>query len=234
MRVTAYVGFDLETTGVSSFRDVPVSYGFVEHVRADNGVVTRSEGGYVNPGVAIPPGASAIHGITNEMVSDAPVLKEAVEEIAQRLGSIWSAGGVIVGMNVSYDLTMIDSLCRRLAIGTLEQRGSVGPVLDILILDRHFDKWRKGARKLNDICLFYGVTLTGAHSAVDDAEASLGVFEEMQRRYPAIGEIPLSAINDTSRIWYQEWLTSFSSYLEKRGEGPVNSGRYEWPIHQDR
>jgi DNA polymerase-3 subunit epsilon len=232
--LTAYVGFDLETTGVSSFRDVPVSYGFVEHVRGDGGFDTRSEGGYVNPGVAIPAGATAIHGITNEMVGDAPVLKEAVEEIARRLGSIWSTGGAIVGMNVSYDLTMIDSLCRRLAIRTLEQRGAVGPVIDILILDRHFDKWRKGARKLNDLCLHYGVTLTGAHSAVEDAEASLSVFEAMQIQYPAIGEIPLSAINDTSRVWYQEWLTSFSTYLEKKGEGPVNGGRYEWPIHQDR
>ncbi|HVA70741.1 MAG TPA: exonuclease domain-containing protein [Acidimicrobiales bacterium] len=232
--MTTYVGFDLETTGVSSFRDVPVSYGFVEHVRSAQGVETRSEGGYVNPGVAIPAGASAIHGITNEMVSDAPALTEAAEAIAQRLGSIWATGGVIVGMNVSYDLTMIDSLCHRLATATLEQRGTVGPVLDILILDRHFDKWRKGARKLNDLCLHYGVNLTGAHSAVEDAEASLNVLEEMQRQFPAIGELSVSAINDTSRAWYQEWLTSFSSYLEKRGEGPVNVGRFEWPIHQDR
>jgi DNA polymerase-3 subunit epsilon len=232
--VTVYIGFDLETTGVSSFRDVPVSYGFVEHVRSANGIATQSEDGYVNPGMAIPAGASAIHGITDAMVSDAPALNETVELIAQRLTSIWFAGGVIVGMNVSYDLTMVDSLCHRLAIATLEQRGSVGPVLDILILDRHFDKWRKGARKLTDLCLHYGVTLASAHSAVEDAEASLNVLEAIQVQYPEIEEVPISAINDTSRAWYQEWLASFSTYLEKKGEGPINSGRYEWPIHQDR
>lgn len=232
--MTTYIGFDLETTGVSSFRDVPVSYGFVEHVRDASGVTIRSEGGYVNPGVAIPAGASAIHGITNDMVSDAPALKDAVEMITERLGSIWSTGGVVVGMNVSYDLTMIDSLCQRLGTASLEQRGGVGPVLDILILDRHFDKWRKGARKLADLCLHYGVTLADAHAAVEDAEASLSVFETMQVQYPAIEEIPVSAINETLRAWYQEWLASFSTYLEKRGEGPVSVGRYEWPIHQDR
>jgi DNA polymerase-3 subunit epsilon len=187
----------------------------------------------VNPGRAIPAGASAIHGITDAMVCDAPVLKDAVEEIAQRLTSIWSTGGVIVGMNVSYDLTMIDSLCQRLATATLEQRGAVGPVLDILILDRHFDKWRKGGRKLTDLCLHYGVTLVGAHSALEDADASLNVWEAIQVKYPEIREIPISTINDTSRAWYQEWLASFSTYLEKRGEGPINTGRYEWPIHQD-
>jgi DNA polymerase-3 subunit epsilon len=232
--VTVYVGFDLETTGISSFRDVPVSYGFVEHVRSANEIETRREDGYVNPGTAIPAGASAIHGITDAMVKDAPVLEDAVETITQRLTSIWSSGGVIVGMNVSYDLTMVDSLCQRLAVATLEERGTVGPVFDILILDRHFDKWRKGARKLTDLCVHYGVTLAGAHSAVADAEASLSVLEAMQLQYPAIGEIPVSAINDTSRAWYQVWLASFSTYLEKKGEGPINIGRYEWPIHQDR
>lgn len=232
--MTVYVGFDLETTGVSSFHDAPVSYSFVEHVRSANATEIRSESGYVNPGVAIPAGAFAIHGISDEMVSDAPALKDAVEGIAQRLNTIWSSGGVIVGMNVSYDLTMIDSLCRRLATATLGQRGAIGPVLDILILDRHFDKWRKGARKLTDLCSHYGVTLSSAHTAADDAEASLNVLEAMQELYPAIGELPITAINDTSRAWYQEWLTSFSSYLEKKGEGPVNVGRYEWPIHQDR
>ncbi len=231
--MTVYIGFDLETTGVSSFRDVPVSFGFVEHLHSANGTVARSESGFVNPGRAIPAGASAIHGITDAMVCDAPVLKDAVEEIAQRLTSIWSTGGVIVGMNVSYDLTMIDSLCQRLATATLEQRGAVGPVLDILILDRHFDKWRKGGRKLTDLCLHYGVTLVGAHSALEDADASLNVWEAIQVKYPEIREIPISTINDTSRAWYQEWLASFSTYLEKKGEGPINTGRYEWPIHQD-
>jgi DNA polymerase-3 subunit epsilon len=232
--VTLYVGFDLETTGVSSFRDAPVSYGFVEHVRSASEEETRSEGGYVNPGMAIPAGAFAIHGITDAMVSDAPALQDAAELIAQRLTSIWATGGVIVGMNVSYDLTMVDSLCRRLSIATLEERGTVGPVIDILILDRHFDKWRKGARKLTDLCVHYGVTLSGAHSAVEDAEASLNVMEAMQLQYSAIRDIPIEAINDTLRAWYQEWLASFSTYLEKKGEGPINAGRYEWPIHQDR
>lgn len=231
--MTDFIGFDLETTGVSSFLDVPVSYGFVEHVRGANEILTRREGGYVNPGVPIPVGASAIHGITNEMVSGAPALEDAVELIAERLCSIWSSGGVIVGMNLSYDLTMVDSLCRRLATATLEQRGDVGPVFDVLILDRHFDKWRKGARKLTSLCSHYGVTLGQAHSAVEDAEASLNVLEVMFQQYPAIGEIPVSVINETLRAWYQEWLGSFSTYLEKKGEGPINTGRYEWPIHRD-
>jgi DNA polymerase-3 subunit epsilon len=231
--VTDFVGFDLETTGVSSFVDVPVSYGFVQHVRDANGVTTLIEGGYVNPGVAIPAGASAIHGITNDMVTDATVLGDAVEIMAAKLTSAWASGAVIVGMNVGYDLTMVDSLCRRLDIATLEERGDIGGVMDILVLDRHFDKWRKGARKLTDLCRHYGVTLDSAHSAAADAEASLFVFEAMTASFPEIERVPVGEINTTLRAWYQEWLSSFSSYLEKKGEAPIEAGRYAWPIHLD-
>jgi DNA polymerase-3 subunit epsilon len=231
--MTDFVGFDLETTGVSSFRDVPVSYGFVEHERDANGTSTQVEGGFVNPGVAIPAGASAIHGITDDMVADATILGDAVETIAEKLTSVWASGAVIVGMNLGYDLTMVDSLCRRLEIATLEERGVIGGVMDILILDRHFDKWRKGARKLTALCRHYGVTLNSAHSAAADAEASLLIFEAMTVSFPEIGRIPVGEINNTLRAWYQEWLSSFSSYLEKKGEAPIEAGRYEWPIHLD-
>ena len=231
--MTHFIGFDLETTGVSSFLDVPVSYGFVERLSGESGVVSKREGGYVNPGVPIPSGAAAIHGITDDMVADATPLREAMETVAERLTAVWSAGDVVVGMNVSYDLTMVNSLCQRLGSATLEQRGAVGPVLDVLILDRHFDKWRKGSRKLSDLCVHYGVTLGSAHAAVEDAEASLEVFEALRQQYPAIGEIPVALMNETLRAWYQEWLASFSQYLEKKGEVPINAGRYEWPIHRD-
>jgi DNA polymerase-3 subunit epsilon len=231
--VTDYVGFDLETTGVSSFRDVPVSYGFVQHVRDASGASTKIEGGFVNPGVAIPAGASAVHGITDDMVADAAVLKDAVQTIVAKVVSVWTSGGVIVGMNVGYDLTMVDSLCRRLGIPGLEERGDIGGVMDILVLDRHFDKWRKGGRKLTDLCRHYGVALDSAHSAAADAEASLLVFEAMTTSFPEVDRIPVVEINATLRAWYQEWLSSFSTYLEKKGEAPIDAGRYAWPIHLD-
>lgn len=229
--MTDFVGFDLETTGVSSFLDAPVSYGFVEHLHSPDGAFTRHDGGYVHPGVLIPAGASAIHGITDDMVADATPLDVAVEFLAATLSSSWASGAVIVGMNVGYDLTMVDSLCRRFEIPTLEQRGAIGAVMDILVLDRHFDKWRKGARKLTDLCRHYGVTLESAHSASADAEASLFVFEAMAARFPEIATIPVTQINPTLRAWYQEWLSSFSSFLETKGEAPIDVGRFEWPIH---
>jgi DNA polymerase III subunit epsilon len=229
--VTRYVGFDLETTGVSSFLDVPVSYSFVERVEDGSRLFSVFEGGLVNPGRAIPPGACAIHGITDDMVVDAMPVGEALEVIVKRLFDVWREGGVIVGMNVSYDLTMVDSMCRRLGLVPLQLRGNIGGVMDVLILDRHFDKWRKGSRKLIDLCGHYEVTLSNAHSAAYDAEASLVVLETMRRRFPDLDLLEGAHANVALRSWYQEWLTSFSQYLEKKGESPISAGRYEWPIH---
>jgi DNA polymerase III subunit epsilon len=229
--VTRFIGFDLETTGIDSFCDVPVSYGFVE--RTDDARPSQMEQSYVHPGMPIPAGATAVHGITDEMVTDAPPLDDSVEFLAGRLAKHWANGDVIVGMNVAYDLTMVDSLCRRLGLATLSERSDIGAVVDVLVLDRHFDKWRKGGRKLTDLCHHYGVTLGNAHSAAHDAEASLVVLDVIRSRFPQFDRIPVGDLNVTIRAWYRAWLSSFSRYLERKGEAPIASGRYEWPIHLD-
>jgi DNA polymerase-3 subunit epsilon len=229
--VTRFVGFDLETTGISPFRDIPVSYGFVEHEAGHTGEKVQSRSGFINPGVPIPAGAAAIHGITDDMVATAMPVGQAAEFLASELTSLWADGAVIVGMNVSYDLTMVQSLCEREGVPTLDVRGTIGPVLDVLILDRRFDKWRKGARKLTDLCRLYGVTLDGAHSAAEDAEASLQVLEAIVLKYPEISAIEPSNINEVLGEWYREWLSSFSTFLERKGEPPIGQGRYPWPLH---
>jgi DNA polymerase-3 subunit epsilon len=229
--VPIYIGFDLETTGVDSFSDVPVSYGFVERIASGDKVITRTKSGYVNPGVAIPEESTAIHGITNDMVADAPELAVATEKIAALLAEIWQRGCVIVGMNVSYDLTMIESLCTRLGLTPLSQRGGIGPVMDILVLDRRFNKYRKGGRKLGILCSHYGVVLDDAHAAAADADASLCILEAIRASKPEIDQIPLGSINETLRGWHQGQMRDLSAYFVKQGNPPISKGQFSWPIN---
>lgn len=229
--VPRYVAFDLETTGVDPFNDVPVSYAFVEFVAPTGTRITNVKAGLTNPGVPIPEGASAIHGIYDGDVALATPLSVVVEGIAALITSLWSRGVILVGMNPSYDLTMVNSLCARLGLPTLEERGPIGPVLDTLILDKHFDTYRKGGRKLVDLCAHYQVTLTDAHSAAADSEASLLVLEALLAKYPQILDIPPNQINETLSLWNTVSLRSLSKYLEKKGDPPVPEGRYYWPIN---
>jgi exodeoxyribonuclease X len=67
---------DLETTGLDMVRDDIVEIGWVI-VRGD-GVVMSSGSTLVNPGRPIPPGATSIHGITDQDVANAPSLDEAL------------------------------------------------------------------------------------------------------------------------------------------------------------
>jgi DNA polymerase-3 subunit epsilon len=227
----ALVAFDLETTGIDPFSDVPVSYGFVEYIATDDGSFVEKDGDFINPGRPIPEGAAAVHGITDDMVVDAMDLTEAAEMIAGRISAIWRHGGAIVGMNVAYDLTMVDSLCRRLGIPCFVERGPIGPVLDILIIDRKMDKWRKGKRKLSDLCETYGVSLVDAHAAVDDAAASLEVYFKLAAKYDDIATLSTDKINQNQLAWHREWYDSFNEWLSKSGKEPLSPSQYEWPLY---
>lgn len=212
-----FVAFDLETTGIDPFKDIPVSYAFVG---GDLRIVE-----YCNPGRSIPSGATAIHKITDSMVSNATPIDSAIEFVIESLHTIWLQGDIICGMNVSYDLTMVATLARRLGL-----EFGMGPVVDILVLDRHYDKWRKGSRNLTAMCNHYGVSLDNAHSAEFDCKATLDILSAMRERY----EFGFSLKgNEQLRAWYRDWLKGYSEYLVKQGKEPIPKGRYEWPVHSE-
>jgi DNA polymerase III epsilon subunit-like protein len=210
-----FVAFDLETTGVDPFSDVPVSYAIV------GGGLHYVD--VVNPGIPIPQAASEIHGITDDKVKDGMSLAYATFVLVTTLTGVWQQGGILVGMNVSYDLTMLDTLAKKFDLEL-----PIGPILDILVLDRHYDKWRKGKRNLTSLSKWYGVELTNAHSADADCYACLEILTKMRGRYPF--NFSLKG-NDLLREWYQEWLSGFSTYQEGLGKDPIPKGRYEWPVH---
>lgn len=212
-----FVAFDLETTGVDPFSALPVSYAIV------GAGLDFYE--IVNPGIPIPPSAMAIHGITDEMASHGNDLLGATQIMADGLIHLWKSGHVLVGMNVSYDLTILSCLCKK-----FNEPFQVGAVLDILVLDRHYDKFRKGRRNLASLCKFYGVSLGDAHNAKADAQACLDILTKMRGIYPF--DINLSD-NALLRGWYQSWLWDFSCHQVNQGKEPIPKGRYEWPVHSE-
>lgn len=220
------IAFDLETTGINPFSDVPVSFGLVGQASP----TSIKLGGYVNPQRNIPEAASRIHGITNEMVADAPPYTEVVPALINQISNVWRRGDAIVGMNVSYDLTMINAIDEELGFGGFASRGDIGPVIDVMPIDRHFDKFRKGKRTLSDLCAHYGVPLDNAHGALDDAAASLNLFIAQIQRFESIATFTLDELGVKVGEWYTEWKTSLDVYFQKKGEPPMESGQFLWPI----
>jgi DNA polymerase III subunit epsilon len=208
------VAFDLETTGIDCFNDVPVSYTIGE------------QSALVNPGRTIPETASNVHHITDDMVEDAMDLCNSIFVIRDTLEEHWASGKAVIGMNVSYDLTMVNYV--------LKQFGSFlvvcGPVVDVLVIDRTFDKYRKGPRTLSALCTHYGVTLEDAHTSTADANACVDVFAKQVVRFPKL-KLDRSNCNDNMAAWYIEWLTHYSEWRVKNGQDPIPKSHYSWPIH---
>src|SRR5690606_29054696 len=86
-RPLAYI--DLETTGVNPGVDRIVELAIVKVMPDSSRVVKRK---IINPEMVIPKSSSDIHGITNEMVKDAPTFKQVANEIKQFLDNCDLAG----------------------------------------------------------------------------------------------------------------------------------------------
>lgn len=224
------VGFDLEATGVDPNTDVPVSFALLQYENGKPNPEARS--GIINPGRLIPDAAIAVHGITNERAkAEGRDLAEAVGEITSFLLGASRNGVPVVGMNVSYDLKMIDALNRKLFGRSLSALGWTGPVLDILVIDRHADKYRKGGRKLIDLCRHYGVSGDGMlHNAASDVEASVAVLLGQYQRYSELQTGGLTELHQLQQAWYKEWAENFSKYLVSKGKDPLSESDRSWPL----
>lgn len=178
------VVFDLETTGVDRENDRIVQAA-VGRLDASSEPHKQMWQWIVNPGVPIPASATAVHGLTDAWVqAEGRPPTEAVDLIAGELALHHNRGAPIVGMNLAYDLTLLDRELHRYRLPSLEARlgRPVGPCVDVYVIDKWVDKYRKGSRKLDALLEVYGARTDGAHDAGNDALAAARVAYLMMRR----------------------------------------------------
>ena len=83
LQLTRPIAFiDLETTGINISNDRIVEIAIVKISNDGTKQVKRK---LINPQISIPKASSDIHGITDDMVKDAPTFKQAAGEIKQFL-----------------------------------------------------------------------------------------------------------------------------------------------------
>jgi DNA polymerase-3 subunit epsilon len=213
------VGFDTETTGVSTANDRIVTAALI--TRTGDGEPTVRTW-LIDPGVPIPARATEVHGITTEMArAQGRQPADALDEIAGILASALGAGVPIVGFNVQYDLSILEADLARNGLPTLSERlpGGIRPIVDPLVLDRHLDRWRRGKRKLIDMCGTYGVSVNAddLHAADADVLATLDLVRAIAARYPALGQVALSDLHDQQVEAHRVWATEFTSWLRSKG-----------------
>jgi DNA polymerase-3 subunit epsilon len=212
--------FDTETTGVDVESDRIVTAALVTQDSGGAPVVRRDWA--ADPGVPIPAGATAVHGLTDEWARlHGRPARLVVEEIAQALAESARAGLPLVIMNAPYDLTLLDRELRRHRGLTLGQYLTGAPlsVLDPRVLDKHLDRYRKGRRRLTDLCEHYGVGLDEAHDAAADATAAMELVRAIGRRHPErLDGLTPAELHLRQAVWHaaqarglQKWFTSSGS-----------------------
>jgi DNA polymerase III subunit epsilon len=161
------VSLDTETTGLDVRRDRMISVGAVQLHGAEV-FPAASFDRLVNPGRRIPPVSTAVHGITDAMVTDAPAFAAIAAELAGFCGPrVW------IGHNIGFDLAI---LRRETACAGLPW--SEPPALDTLRLYAALHP-RAPDVELEAVAADLGVDSSGRHTALGDALMTAEVYRRM-------------------------------------------------------
>ena len=225
--------FDIETTGinVSSDRIVEISYLKIFPDQREEVKTFR-----VNPGRPIPPEVTAIHGISDDDVKDAPSFKE----IAQTLANSFE-GCDFAGYNShKFDLPLLaEELIRANVDLDLKKR----KIIDVMVIF-----YKKEQRTLSAAYQFYcNKDLTNAHSAEADTRATYEVLQAQLDMYPDL-QNDVDRLSDFSaharsvdfmgRIVYNDKDEEIINFGKYKGQTVVSvlakdPGYYSWMMNGD-
>lgn len=155
-----FIAFDTETTGLSCDNDRIVELGAVLF---RDGKKVSEFGTLVNPGISIPPQATAVNHITNQMLRTAPDEIRAYGEFCKFFEKALSGEVVVCAHNASFDMKFISK--------TLERLGYSGNInyIDTLTLSRKMLKELPN-HKQPTVAKHFGHINTAEHRAASDAE----------------------------------------------------------------
>jgi DNA polymerase-3 subunit epsilon len=176
---------DLEATGLKPEVDRIVEIAVVK-IEPDG--KTTEYVRRINPQIPIPPEATAVHGIHNEDLNDAPAFKSVAQEVAHFL-----QGCDLGGFNLSgYDL--------RLLLREFERAGIPFSLQDRVILDAKQIYHAREPRTLEAACRFYlNEGHENAHSALHDAIATWRVLNAQVCHYRDLPRDPAALANMFNR-----------------------------------
>lgn len=205
------VFFDLETTGLDVERDRIVEIGLVK-LMPDGERLTRAR--RINPGMPIPPEASAVHGITDADVADCPTFARIAKDLL-----VWLAGCDLGGYNVErFDLPLLSAEFRRVQLAF--------PPENTLVVDAYRIFAQREGRDLTSAYRFYcAKELQGAHSAEADILATVEVLQGQLERYPDL-PTDIKGLHDVCHPVDPNAVDAGGRLLWKNGEAVISFGKH--------
>lgn len=164
--VKDYVVFDLETTGFRCGVDEIIEISAVK-VRDSRIVDTYST--LVKPTIRIPAAAAKVNHITDDMVSGAPGIAEAMEGFVDFVET-----EILVGHNIhNFDMNFI-----YYAAMQVFRTGICNDYIDTLYLAKQCLP-QLSHHRLGDVAEYFGISTKGAHRALNDCMMNQQCYERL-------------------------------------------------------
>lgn len=170
-----FVAVDTETSRLDRSAEIVQ----ISAVKFKNFRPVSKFGEYCRPWEGISPAATAIHGITEDMVATAPRFAELIPALNTYFGDL-----PLVAHNAPFDMRM-------LASEGMDLSGKA--VFDTLPLARSLIRDREGNKlphyRLADCCRACAILFSGAHDATADALAAGLLFNELVRLFFGVTDL---------------------------------------------
>ena len=165
--VSNYVVFDLETTGTSPKTEAIIE---ISALKVVDGKVVDTFSTLVNPEKPISPGATAVNGITDDMVKNEPTLDIVLPQFNEFIEEY-----ILVGHNIHcFDMKFIWKAAEALFGQTISN-----DYIDTLPMSRKCLP-QLAHHRLVDLATYYDIDTAGAHRALQDCIMNQLCFEYMQ------------------------------------------------------
>ena len=156
------VVFDFETTGLEYSKNEIIEIGAV---KLKNGEIVETFSCFIKPKEEIPEEITRLTGITNDMVKDAYTIDKVIPDFYK-----FCYGCVIIAYNIDFDYKFLNFQATKLGYKFTNRQ------IDAMYLARLNVVGAKNF-KLSSICAKLGVSLEGAHRAINDTIATAEVVK---------------------------------------------------------
>ena len=183
-RITSFVCFDLETTGLSPVTDRIIEIGAL---KVKEGKIIERFSEFINPFIKLPENIIRLTGITDDMVRYAENEETVVKRFLEFAGDY-----TLMGHNIGFDYSFMKTAAKRqkrefdkLGIDTLELSRKLLPDL--------------GSKSLGSMCGYYDIINQHAHRAFDDAKATALLYVSLCNEFYSLKP----EVFDPKPLWFK-------------------------------
>jgi len=206
------VFFDLETThlDVNLARIVELALVKIFPDDTTESFLTR-----INPGIPIPADATQVHGINNFDVMDKPTFQEVAVDVYSIIKNCDLAGYNLI----SYDVPILISELKRAGINYSTENVHIIDVLTIFRMKERHD--------IASAFRFYcQKELEGAHSALNDTQATLEIFLAQLKKYADLPQ-DVKKLHQFCNQRDERFVDDDKKFMWKDGEACFTFGKYK-------